>query len=46
MPSRDEALDSAAALLRKTYPEKTESLVMLPEKSVEHPYGWVIAFDW
>lgn len=46
MLSRDEASDSAAALLRRVYPERAESLVMMPEKCVEHAYGWTVAFDW
>ncbi|MCX4512635.1 YrhB family protein [Streptomyces sp. NBC_01619] len=46
MLSRDEALESAAALLGRVYPEKRDSLVMVPEKSVEYIYGWAIAFDW
>ncbi|MFE4874305.1 YrhB domain-containing protein [Streptomyces sp. NPDC056682] len=46
MPSREEAVHSAAELLRGVYPEKTESLVMFPEKSVEYAYGWAVRFDW
>ncbi|MFJ2163290.1 MULTISPECIES: YrhB domain-containing protein [unclassified Streptomyces] len=46
MLSRAEAVDSATALLRKVYPEKSDSLVMLPEESVEYAYGWTISFDW
>ncbi|MFJ3419135.1 YrhB domain-containing protein [Streptomyces sp. NPDC086082] len=46
MLSRAAAVDSATVLLRKVYPEKSDSLVMLPEKSVEYAYGWTISFDW
>lgn len=46
MLSRAEAVDSAAALIKKVYPEKADSLVMFPEKSVEYDYGWVVSFDW
>ena len=46
MLSRDEAVDAAAAHLRKVYPEKSDSLVMLPEECKEYPYGWAIRFDW
>ncbi|MEV5613488.1 YrhB domain-containing protein [Streptomyces sp. NPDC052225] len=45
MVSRAEAVEAAAALLRSVYPDKSESLVMLPEKSVEYPYGWAVRFD-
>ncbi|MGW7412100.1 YrhB domain-containing protein [Streptomyces sp. NPDC054863] len=45
MLSRAEAVDAAAVLLQRVYPEKAGSLVMVPERSVDHPYGWVVRFD-
>ncbi|MGV4982980.1 YrhB domain-containing protein [Streptomyces sp. NRAIS4] len=45
MISRDDAVDSAAALLKRVYPEKADSIVLFPEKSVEYPYGWLVSFD-
>ncbi|MET9495360.1 YrhB domain-containing protein [Streptomyces sp. NPDC006552] len=45
MPSRAEAVQAAAALLERVYPDRTDSLVMFPQESVDHPYGWVVRFD-
>jgi hypothetical protein len=45
MPSRAEAVETAAALLKSVYPEKADSVVMLPDKCVEYPYGWAVRFD-
>ncbi|MEU8890775.1 YrhB domain-containing protein [Streptomyces sp. NPDC048442] len=45
MLSRAEAVDAAAVLLRRVYPEKVDSLVLIPEKCVDHPYGWAVRFD-
>jgi len=44
--SKTEAVESAAELLRNIYPEKSDSLVMLPEKCVQYSYGWAVRFDW
>ncbi|OIJ67518.1 YrhB domain-containing protein [Streptomyces mangrovisoli] len=45
MISRLDAVESATTLLRRVYPEKADSIVLFPEKSVDHPYGWLISFD-
>ena len=46
MLSKSEAVESAAEFIRGMHPEKTDSLVMLPEKCKEYRYGWAIRFDW
>jgi hypothetical protein len=46
MLSRDEAVAAAAGYLKtKAYPDRPESVVMLPDKSVEFAYGWTVTFD-
>jgi hypothetical protein len=46
MLSHEEAIESAKEFLKKVaYPEKAESVVMLPEKSVHYPWGWTVCFD-
>lgn len=46
MLSKSEALASAAKFIRNAYPDKADSLVLLPEECVEHAFGWAIRFDW
>ncbi|MFG2134231.1 serine protease [Streptomyces sp. NPDC048751] len=43
--SKSEAVEAAAQFVRTRYPDKTDSLVMLPE-SEEYGFGWAIRFDW
>ncbi|WP_078947993.1 hypothetical protein [Streptomyces griseus] len=46
MLSKAAALESAAEFIRNSYPDKAESLVLLPEDCVAYPFGWAIRFDW
>ncbi|MFI5886840.1 serine protease [Streptomyces sp. NPDC051554] len=43
---KSEALELGAVFIKKAYPDKVDSLVFLPEKCVEYPFGWAIRFDW
>ncbi|MEU6087398.1 YrhB domain-containing protein [Streptomyces sp. NPDC047085] len=45
MISKQDAVESAAALLKKVYPEKADDIILFPEKCVEYPYGWLVSFD-
>ncbi|MER6122268.1 YrhB domain-containing protein [Streptomyces sp. NPDC001795] len=46
MLTRDEAVAAAAAYLQtQAYPDRPESVVMLPDTAVEFPYGWTVCFD-
>lgn len=46
MVTKEEAV-SAGALFLKTlaYPDRAESVVMLPDTAVEFPFGWTVRFD-
>ena len=46
MLSKSEALELAAAFIKERYPDKSASLVLLPEECVEYAFGWAIRFDW
>jgi hypothetical protein len=46
MFSRDEAVSAALNFLRnEAYPDRPESVVMLPETGIDYPYGWSVRFD-
>ncbi|MBL3665377.1 serine protease [Streptomyces sp. M2CJ-2] len=46
MLNRDEAVAAASEYLKKkVYPEKPDSVVMLPEASAHYAYGWTVRFD-
>jgi hypothetical protein len=45
MLDRDTAVEAVRGFLQAVYPERAASVVMLPEKCVDHPYGWQIRFD-
>ncbi|MEU3730245.1 YrhB domain-containing protein [Streptomyces sp. NPDC033538] len=46
MLSRDEAVAAAADYLRTdAYPDRADSVVILPETAVEYPYAWSVRFD-
>ncbi|MFD5477838.1 YrhB domain-containing protein [Streptomyces hawaiiensis] len=46
MLSRDEAVAAAAEYLKtKAFPEKPDSVVMLPDTAIRFTYGWTVRFD-
>ena len=46
MLTRDEAVAAAAAFLKsQAYPDRADSVVMLPDTAVEFAYGWTVRFD-
>ncbi|MFH7337888.1 YrhB domain-containing protein [Streptomyces sp. KHY 26] len=46
MLGREEAVAAAERWLRTTmYPERADSVVMLPETATCHPYAWTVCFD-
>ncbi|MEV5507615.1 YrhB domain-containing protein [Streptomyces orinoci] len=46
MITREEAVAAAAHFLRTTaYPDRPDSIVMLPETAVRFRYGWTVRFD-
>ncbi|MEU8694741.1 toxin glutamine deamidase domain-containing protein [Streptomyces sp. NPDC048665] len=46
MLTRDAAVAAAERFLRtKAYPERPDSVVMLPDTAIAFPYGWTVRFD-
>ncbi|MFE2459716.1 YrhB domain-containing protein [Streptomyces sp. NPDC059402] len=46
MLSRNGAVSAALNFLQKeAYPDRAESVVMLPELGIEYPFGWAVRFD-
>lgn len=46
MVTRDEAVAAAERYLRtKSYPERVDSVVVLPDTAIKFPYGWTVRFD-
>ncbi|MYR90852.1 hypothetical protein GTY41_39560 [Streptomyces sp. SID685] len=46
MGTREEAVAAAGRWLRTTaYPERAESVVLLPETATWYPYAWTVRFD-
>ncbi|MER6028711.1 YrhB domain-containing protein [Streptomyces sp. NPDC001851] len=46
MLTRDEAAAAAAHFLKTlAYPDRAESVVVLPDTAIEFPYGWTVRFD-
>ncbi|MFI7085435.1 YrhB domain-containing protein [Streptomyces anulatus] len=46
MVTKDDAVITAAAFLKKyIYPDRPDSVVMLPETAVEFTYGWTVRYD-
>ncbi|MFD7760972.1 YrhB domain-containing protein [Streptomyces microflavus] len=46
MVAKDEAVTRAAEFLKEVaYPDRSESVVMLPETAIEFTYGWAVRFD-
>ncbi|MGW0282700.1 YrhB domain-containing protein [Streptomyces sp. NPDC003236] len=46
MVTKEEAVAAAARHLKTAaYPERANSVVMLPETAVEFAYGWSVRFD-
>lgn len=46
MVTREEAVAIAADFLKKiAYPDRPDSVVMLPDTCVEFTYGWTVRFD-
>ncbi|WP_381800493.1 YrhB domain-containing protein [Streptomyces niveus] len=46
MVTKDEAVTAAAGFLRTTaYPDRPDSVVMLPETAIRFTYGWTVRFD-
>ncbi|MFI9723667.1 YrhB domain-containing protein [Streptomyces sp. NPDC052396] len=44
--TREEAVAAAARFLRTTaYPDRPDSIVMLPGTAIEFRYGWTVRFD-
>ncbi|MDX3569994.1 YrhB domain-containing protein [Streptomyces sp. ID05-47C] len=46
MVTKEEAVLAGAHFLKTAgYPDRPDSIVMLPETAVEFPYGWTVRFD-
>ncbi|MFC4503033.1 MULTISPECIES: YrhB domain-containing protein [Streptomyces] len=46
MVTKEEAVSAGANFLRTAaYPDRANSVVMLPETAVEFTYGWTVRFD-
>jgi hypothetical protein len=44
--TKDEAVASVAAYLKTTaYPDRADSVVVLPDTAIEFQYGWTVRFD-
>ncbi|MFF2538596.1 YrhB domain-containing protein [Streptomyces cyaneofuscatus] len=46
MVDKNETVTRAAEFLKKVaYPDRPDSVVMLPETAIEFTYGWTVCFD-
>jgi hypothetical protein len=46
MVTKEEAVSTGAHFLKTVaYPDRADSVVMLPEMAEEFPYGWTVRFD-
>ncbi|MET7286177.1 serine protease [Streptomyces sp. NPDC005573] len=43
--AKDEAVAATAQFLKtRAYPDRADSVVVLPETAIEFPYGWTVRF--
>ncbi|MFH8802478.1 YrhB domain-containing protein [Streptomyces sp. NPDC017936] len=46
MLTKEEAVSAGSHFLRTlAYPDRADSVVMLPDAAVEFPFGWAVRFD-
>ncbi|MGW7094453.1 YrhB domain-containing protein [Streptomyces sp. NPDC054874] len=46
MVTKNEAITAAAEFLKRTaYPDRADSVVVLPESAILFDYGWTVCFD-